>query len=157
MEALKGKKFDVGKNFIIINHLKLFPAQEKLGIEVSFEGSKKGTLFLTGIPEFNNTTNVLKMNNLQYDLSTKNILLKSAKWLLNETIRKKMEQSMVVDLTPQIEDLKKTMNSALNQTLNKNIRLEGTVKSININTLQSRSEEIFVRAIINGNIAVKVK
>jgi phosphoribosylformimino-5-aminoimidazole carboxamide ribonucleotide (ProFAR) isomerase len=68
-----------------------------------------------------------------------------------------MEQSMVVDLTPQIEDLKKTMNSALNQTLNKNIRLEGTVKSININTLQSRSEEIFVRAIINGNIAVKVK
>jgi hypothetical protein len=154
---VKGQKFEAGKNFIFVDELKLFAAQERLGVEVKFSGSKKGIIFLTGKPVFDSEKNVVHVEDLQFDLSTKNILLKSAKWLLNETIRKKMQDAMIMDLTPQINDAKKAMNASWNQQMSNGIALKGNLNTLKVTDIQILQKELFVRAQLKGKMSVSMK
>ena len=156
MVYLKDQVFEAGSNKIKVNHLKLFPQNERLGVEVSLEGTKKGTIYLNGIPVYDSIKQEVLVKDLQYDLKTKNVLLKSAKWLLNETIRKKMQESMVVNIAPEIKEAKKSMNEALNQKFSAGVKLNGSVNDIQIRELQSRPEELFIRIKLTGKMGVSM-
>jgi hypothetical protein len=153
---LKDQVFEAGSNKIKVNHLRLYPENERMGVEVSFEGTKKGTIYLNGLPVYDSAKQEVRVNDLQYDLKTKNVLLKSAKWLLNETIRKKMQESMVVSVAPEIKDAKKSMNEALNQKLDGGVKLNGKVNDIQIKELQVRPEELFIRVRLSGKMGVSM-
>ncbi len=157
MSMVKGQKFEAGKNYIFVDNLKLFAAQDRLGVEVKFSGSKKGILFLTGKPVFDSEKNTVHIEDLQFDLSTKNILLKSAKWLLNETIRKKMQDAMNMDLSPQINDAKKAMNTSLNQEMGNGISLKGNLNTLKVTDIQILQKELFVRTQLKGKMSVIMK
>ncbi len=154
MGFLEGQKFESGKQFIMVNGLRLFAVEERLGVEVDFVGSKKGTLFLTGLPVYDSATNHIRVEDLQFDLKTKNILLKSAKWLLNDKIRKEMQKAMNIDVNPQLKDAKKQMKQALNAKYDYGITLKGDVKDIKITDYQMRAEELWVRVFVSGNLKV---
>jgi hypothetical protein len=154
MGYLKTQKFVVGKDFIIIQNIRLFAAKDKLGVEVAFIGSKSGTLYLLGNPAFDSDKKTVSVKNVEYDLSTKNLLLKSAKWMLNETIRKKMEEAMVVDITSSLNSAEKGINESLNKKLDGGITLKGNMKKLNITDISPREKEILVRVSLSGNVGV---
>jgi enoyl-CoA hydratase/carnithine racemase len=77
---------------------------------MGFAGTKKGVFYLLGLPKFDNAKNILALKNVEYDLSTKNVLIKTAKWLLDETIRKKLESQMVFDMNDLVTLTKKSIN-----------------------------------------------
>jgi hypothetical protein len=156
MGYLAGQKFTSGSQYIIIKDLALFAVEERLGVEVDFEGSKKGRLFLTGLPVYDSATQRIRVDDLQFDLKTKNILLKSAKWLLNDKIRKEMQKAMNVDVSPYLKDAKKKMNEALNAKYDHGLTLKGTINSLNITDHQMRAEELWVRVFMGGSIHVKL-
>ena len=79
--TIKNESFALGKEKIQVTYMKLFPANEKLGVEVGFTGTKKGVFYLLGNPEFDSKSGHLKLKNVEYDIATKNVLNKSAKWL----------------------------------------------------------------------------
>jgi hypothetical protein len=153
-QSLVGEKFEAGKNFILIDRLNLFPIEDRIGIDVTFSGSKKGRLYFTAIPTFDTATQRIKMADLKYDLSTKNVLLKSAKWLLSETIREKMEESMNVDVTSYLNEAKAEMNRGLNEPINEYVRLSGKMEELKVTAFQMRPEELFMRLYLKGNLKV---
>lgn len=156
MGYLKNQKFIAGKDFIIVQNIRLFAAKDKLGVEVAFIGSKSGTLFLLGNPSFDSEKKIVSVKNVEYDLSTKNLLLKSAKWLLNETIRKKMEEAMVVDISSTLLSAEKSINESLNKKLDGGITLKGNLKKLNITDISPREKEILVRVNLSGNVGVSL-
>jgi hypothetical protein len=81
-------------------------------------------------------------------------LLKSAKWLLNETIRKKMEEAMVVDITATLASAEKGINESLNKKLDGGIYLKGNLKKLTITDISPRQSEILVRVQISGKVGV---
>ncbi|MEC8692188.1 MAG: DUF4403 family protein, partial [Bacteroidota bacterium] len=83
-------------------------------------------------------TQRIKMVDLKYDLSTKNVLLRSAKWLLSETIRKKMEESMNVDVSFYLNEAKAEMNQGLNGPINEYVRLNGKMEELKVTAFQMR-------------------
>lgn len=157
MGYLSKEKFVVGKDFIIIQKLRMFAAKDKLGVEVGFIGSKSGTLFLLGVPTFDAAKKIVSVKQVEYDLSTKNLLLKSAKWLLNETIRKKMEEAMVVDVTSTLASAEKGINESLNKKLDGGIYLKGNLKKLTITDISPRQTEILVRVQISGKVGVSMQ
>jgi hypothetical protein len=156
MEYLAGQKFESGSQYIIVKGLSLFAVEERLGVEVDFEGSKKGRLFLTGLPVYDSVSQRIRMEDLQFDLKTKNLLLKSAKWLLNERIRKEMQKAMNVDISPYLKDAKKKMNEALNAQYDRGLILNGQIHTLNITDHQMRADEMWVRVFMGGTIHVKL-
>ena len=157
MGFLGGQKFESGKQYIIVKGLRLFAVESRLGVEVDFEGSKKGTLYLTGLPVYDSITHFIRVDDLQFDLKTKNILLKSAKWLLSDKIRKEMQKAMNIDLKPQMADAKKLMNEALNTQYDYGVTLKGKIKELKITDYQLLSQELWVRTFLSGDLKVQLK
>jgi hypothetical protein len=154
MGFLGDQKFESGSQFITIKGLRLFAVESRLGVEVDFIGTKKGTLYLTGVPVYDSLAQQIRVDDLQFDLKTKNILLKSAKWLLSDKIRKEMQKAMNMDMKPQILEAKKMMNEALNTKYDQGVTLKGKVKDLNITDYQMRAEELWVRAFVSGTLKV---
>ena len=154
MGFLGDQKFESGSQYITIKGLRLFAVESRLGVEVDFIGTKKGTLYLTGVPVYDSLAQQIRVDDLQFDLKTKNILLKSAKWLLSDKIRKEMQKAMNMDMKPQIIEAKKMMNEALNTKYDQGVTLKGKVKDLNITDYQMRAEELWVRAFVSGTLKV---
>lgn len=156
-EMMKRQSFDLGKDKITITSLRLFPAADKLGIELGFQGTKKGVFYLLGSPNFDNAKNSLALKNVEYDLKTKNVLIKTAKWLLDETIRKKLESQMVFDMNELVTLTKKSINESLNQNMGNGIKTQGKLKSLELVDWSLQTEAIWVRAKTLGDISVVVE
>ena len=153
-ETMKSETFGMGKEKIKISSLKLFPAQDKIGVEVGFIGTKKGTFYLLGTPSFDNKTGHLKLKNVEYDIATKNVLIKSAKWLMDETIRKKLEEQMDFDLSDMVKSTKAAITTSLNQKMDFGVRLQGKLKSLEIVDWSMQNENLLIRAKTDGDLQV---
>jgi hypothetical protein len=156
-EIMKTQSFELGKDKITVTSLRLFPAANKLGIELGFEGTKKGVFYLLGSPNFDNAKNSLALKDVEYDLKTKNVLIKTAKWLLDETIRKKLESQMVFDMNELVTLTKKSINESLNQNMGNGIKTQGKLKSLELVDWSLQTEAIWVRAKTLGDISVVVE
>jgi hypothetical protein len=153
---MKTESFALGKEKINITSLKLFPASEKLGVEVGFAGTKKGTFYLLGVPSFENTKNQIALKNVEYDIATKNVLIKTAKWMMDETIRKKLEEQMVFDVSDLMNLTKKSIGESLNQTLDGGIKIQGKLKSLEISGWSLQQDALWVRAKSLGDLSVNI-
>jgi hypothetical protein len=156
-EIMKTESYALGKEKINITSLKLFPAGEKLGVAVGFTGTKKGIFYLLGNPSFDNTKASLALKNVEYDIATKNVLIKTAKWMMDETIRKKLEEQMVFDLSELMTLTKKSIAESLNQTLDGGVKLKGTLKSLEISGWSLQQDALWVRAKTLGDIQVTME
>jgi hypothetical protein len=146
--------FEMGGKKIKVTYLKLFPAKEKLGVEVGFTGSNKGTFYLLSVPEFNAKTSQLRLKQVEYDIETKNVLIKSAKWLLDETIRKKMEEQMVFDMSDLMKLTRESIHASLNQKMDFGVRLQGSLQDLDIKDYSIQPDALVVRALTKGNLQV---
>jgi len=157
MSYLKKEVFEVGGNKIMVSNLKMFSAGEKLGVQVDFLGTKSGTIYLLAKPVFDSEKQQMRVIDLEYDLSTKNLLLKSAKWLLNETIRTKMQEAMSYDLTKDLADAKKAVNKSLNSEVSKGVILKGGLDQLQVVEFQTQPKELFARIRMDGKISFLLK
>jgi hypothetical protein len=155
-DIMKTESFALGKEKINITSLKLFPAGEKLGVEVGFAGTKKGTFYLLGVPTFEHTKNQIALKNVEYDIATKNVLIKTAKWMMDETIRKKLEAQMVFDVSDLMNLTKKSIGESLNQTLDGGIKIQGKLKSLEISGWSLQQDALWVRAKSLGDLSVNI-
>ncbi len=153
-DIMKTESYALGKEKINITSLRLFPAGEKLGVAVGFAGTKKGMFYLLGNPAFDNSKASLALKNVEYDIATKNVLIKTAKWMMDETIRKKLEEQMVFDLSDLMNLTKKSIAESLNQTMDGGVKIKGTLKSLEINGWCLQQDALWVRAKTLGDIQV---
>jgi hypothetical protein len=153
-DIMKTESYALGKEKINITSLRLFPAGEKLGVAVGFAGTKKGMFYLLGNPAFDNSKASLALKNVEYDIATKNVLIKTAKWMMDETIRKKLEEQMVFDLSDLMNLTKKSIAESLNQTMDGGVKIKGTLKSLEINGWSLQQDALWVLAKTLGDIQV---
>jgi hypothetical protein len=154
--TIKDEVFKLGNKKLKVTYLKLFPAKDKLGVEVGFTGSNKGVFYLLSVPEFNTKTSKLRLTRVEYDIKTKNVLIKSAKWLLDETIRKKMEEQMVFDLSDLMKLTRESINASLNQKMDNGVRLQGKLQDLDIKDYSIQSDALVIRTLTSGNLQVFV-
>lgn len=142
-----GQKFYPGGKEIIVKDIQLFGQNDKIVVNTQFSGSYSGSLYLIGKPVFNAQKNTIELQNLDYDLQTKDFLLKSAKWLFDKTILKKMQEACVFPLDDNVKFFKTMMNDQLrNYKFNNNVVLRGAVNDLKVQDIQ----------ILQGNIKVYV-
>jgi len=65
-------------------------------IALDMTGSINGTIYLSGIPNYNSITKEIYFEQMDYVLNTKGILTKTANWLLQGVILKKIQETAVI-------------------------------------------------------------
>ncbi len=125
---------------INIKEAKAFPYGNKIMIALDVDGkvSKgkigkgiKGIVYVVGIPNYNANSKSLEVKQFDFEIKTRDILLKSANWLLNsKKFRESLEKQMVFSIATQLNDAKKSANDAVNKKWLDLLDLSRTITNI---------------------------
>jgi hypothetical protein len=113
-KQLKGTILYEGKKNVTLEEIKLWHSEKKLIIALRLEGKVKGWLFLRGTPKYNVETTEIYLDDLDYHVNTKNMLVKSLSWMLSGKVLKIIRDNAKYPIKQDLEDLKKEMNQELN-------------------------------------------
>lgn len=158
---LVNKEFDLQKGPVkkkfIIKECKLSGSgNEKLIIKVDFDGTDKGTIYLTGKPVYNKETHVLDVQQMDFDIHSKDALLKTAEWLFSRKIITEVGKYTRFDLTGYIDTAKATINQQLNKEWMTGIRSNGRIQDIQLIGIYPLNQSLVIRSNCTGELAVKV-
>jgi hypothetical protein len=147
-----GQKLMLQKKEIIFDSVSIAGASNnELLFKVKFSGSKKGILYLRGIPTFNPETETIELTNLDFDLETKSVLLKTAKWLFSNRILEEIRKISKQDLKYQMKTLTKALNESLHYTY-QDYYLNGSINDLHVTHLYPDTSQLVVRVKAKGKM-----
>lgn len=154
---LVNKTFAEGKKSITITDLSVFGSNGKPVFVADVTGSLKGRIYFTGTLVYNAEKVAVEVQNPEFDLKTKNALVKSAGWLLNGLIIKKITPYLTYPVKAELESMKAEANKMLsNYKVYDGVSLAGKLNSVSVKSLDLVPGAIRLNANVRGNIALKV-
>ena len=154
---LAGYKLNLGKNEIIFDSVMVQGAQgKKLNLRVQFSGDKKGILYLLGTPVFDQNMQIISFPDLEFDLESKNLLLKSAKWMFTPMITDVIREKAVFDLKPHLEEARKMLDNELNAEITEGVFIKAKTEKIGIEGIYPNRNSLLIRIDLTGTISVKM-
>ncbi len=155
---LLNKTFTEGNKTITITDLSVFGSEGKPVFVADVTGSLKGRIYFTGTLAYNAEKVAVEVQNPEFDLKTKNALVKSAGWLLNGLIIKKITPYLTYPVKTEIETMKADANKMLsNYKIYDGVSLTGKLNTVSIKSLDLVPGAVRLNANVRGNIALKVE
>jgi len=154
-QQLIGYHMTQGKYQETVSDLFLYGNEEKLQVAVKLTGTLNGTIYLSGKPAYDKETSSLMIRDLDFDIRTRNILLKSASWLFHQSLLQAISSKLVY---PVGEELKSTRNQ-LQSFLESNsklgyFRISGNINKLDIEEMRITRESIKAMFSFSGNMNV---
>jgi hypothetical protein len=157
-KVFKGNEFEIKNKKIIVEKLEVFGTQDaKMLLKMTFGGAKKGVLYLIGKPILDPENQKISLAELEFDIKTKSLLLKSAKWLFNNRIIEEIKKMAMFDITPLIFEAKSSINNELNGEITKGVFMNGKIKDIFIKELFLDSKNLIIRTNFKGELKLKIE
>ena len=158
---MAGKRFDVSEGLfakhILVKEVAIAGNTEgNMLIKVDFTGSFNGTAFFSGKPTYHAATQSLEVQNLDYDLQTKNLLLKGARWLFASKIEAELKKASSIPLGAYFDSAQQQLNQYLNQEWTKGIRGSGSVTDLRLVSAQALPQHLLIRTACTGNLNIKI-
>ncbi|MDB5196101.1 MAG: hypothetical protein JWP88_471 [Flaviaesturariibacter sp.] len=158
---LMHKRFDISegliKNHIVIEDTKVAgDTSGNMVINLTFSGSFRGTVTFFGKPTYNAATKSIEVKDMDYNLQTKSVLLKTAKWLFSNRITDELKKYTTFSLASYYDTAKTTMNTWLNKEWMKGIKGSGAVSDLKLTNLYALPEHLLIRSNCVGKLAVQV-
>jgi hypothetical protein len=122
-----------------------------------FSGSLKGELFLSGIPSYNSETDEFSFTELDYDINSKNLLVKTGSWLLNSTFKNMMQEKLKFSFKPEMDQLRKSMRESLkNYTYKDLFTLKGELGKMNVQDVYVTGNQFDMALLLRGTANLKI-
>jgi len=113
-QQLKGTLLYDAKKKVALEEIKLWHSDKKLVIAVNVSGAVKGWIYLKGVPKFDEEKSEIYLDELDYHLNTKNVLVKSLNWMLSGKVLKLIQTNSRYSIKKDLEDLRTLINTELN-------------------------------------------
>lgn len=154
---LLNKTFQEGKNSITITDLHLYGRNGKAVFQADVTGSLKGRIYFTGDMVYNAEKMAVEVINPDFDLNTRNALVKSAKWLLHGFIIKKITPYLTYPVKAELDFAMAEANKMLaNYSVYDGISLQGKLNTLNVTSLDLVPGAVRLQANLTGNVGLKV-
>jgi hypothetical protein len=152
-----GQEFGSGKKKIKVQNVSIWHKNNKMVIALDVLGSINGTIYLTGLPQYNETTKEIYFNQMDYALETKNKLLQTANWLAQGYILNKIQTNCHYSIQTNLDEGKKSMMSYLkNYSPMPGVFVNGKIEEIQFKKIQLTNQAIIAFLKINGEVNVTV-
>lgn len=153
----QGQEFGSGSRKITVQKVSLWHKDGKIVIALDVLGSINGTIYLIGIPNYNSITKEIYFDQLEYVLNTKNILLKSANWLMQSTILSKIQENCRYSIKGNLEEGKQSLKPYLtNYSPMKGVFVNGTLNDFEFEKIELTDKAIIAFITTSGKIKIKV-
>jgi hypothetical protein len=155
---LLDKEFVTDGKSITIKALDLYGNGDRFVVKVVTKGSLDGVFYLTGKPRFNPQTNIISVEDLDFDMQTESLLLQSADWFLHSMIRSRIQEKLTMDLTQQLEQTREMARKAIAQVqLVDHIVLKGNIKTLKFDDLQVQKDRVYIQVYTEGESIIYIQ
>ena len=149
------KRFDADGKSIIIKDFDLYGSGDKLVVKLQTQGSLDGVFYLTAKPMFNPQTNIFSVVDVDFDMQTQSILLKSADWFLHGSIRSMIQEKLNMNLTGQLEKSRQMAEKALARVqLMDHVFLKGNITHLKFSDMIVQKNKISIQVYTEGESAI---
>jgi hypothetical protein len=158
-EEFVGKKFSFSNDrySITITSLDMFGQNDNLIIKAGLKGTVNGDIYLRGKPYYDAKDQTISLKDLKYDIDTKNILQRSASWLLQGAFANTLEKQLTIPVGSQLADVQKQLQERLkNNQLAKGIVINGHIDEIRPDQVYLTPTALLAVVNAKGRIDVKV-
>jgi hypothetical protein len=156
-QSIKGMDIPFHNKHIVIDSLHVLGQQnQNLLVEVHFSGSKKGVFYLVGKPYITPDEHFV-MTDVTYDLNSKSVLLKTAKWMFDKRILEELRKAADYDLNPLLQETKVSINQQLNTTLAAGVFLSGKVDQLTVSNIILGATDFYLMTLVSGDMKLKMK
>ena len=152
-----GQEYGNGSKKVTVQNVSIWHKNGKMVIALEMLGSINGTVYLTGFPQYNETTKEIYFDQLDYVLDTKSKLLKTANWLAQGMILRKIQESCRYSIQPNLEEGKQSMMNYLkNYSPMSGVFVNGKIDDVQFQKIQLTNKAIIAFIKVNGNVKVAV-
>jgi Domain of unknown function (DUF4403) len=162
--AAIARKLMVGQTFasagktVRVDDIEIYGQGDKLVTLTKLSGGFNGKIYFIGKPVFDSTANVIRMQDFDYQLDTKNFLFKSASWIFQGQIKKMMEKNLTFPLEENIKTLRATIGQTLeNFEIKPGIILTGNLDDVRFDRTFLTKNSIRVDMSARGKLNLDVK
>jgi hypothetical protein len=153
----QGKEFASGSRKIIVQKVEMWQKDGKIIIALDMTGSMNGTIYLSGIPNYNSITKEIYFDQMDYVLNTKGVLTKTANWLLQGVILKKIQENCRYSIKENLDEGKKSLLPYLNNfSPMKGVFVNGTLNDFEFEKVEVTDKAIIAFITTTGKMNVKI-
>ncbi len=153
----QGQEFGSGGKKVTVQKVDLWQNEGKLIIALDLLGSVSGTIYLSGYPQYNTVTKEIFFDKLDYVLNTKSVLLKSANWLAQGTVLRKIQENCRYSIQENMDEGKKNMSTYLNNySPMKGVFINGTMSDFTFEKVELTNKAIIAFISTNGKMKIKI-
>lgn len=152
-----GQEFASGNKKIKVQNVSIWHKNEKMVIALDVLGSVNGTIYLAGFPQYNSQSKELYFDKLDYVLDTKDKLMRTASWLAEGYILRKIESSCRYSIQPNLEEGKQNMMAYLkNYSPMPGVFVNGKTNDIEFQKVQLTNQAIIAFIKVSGTVSVSI-
>ncbi|NNT71378.1 DUF4403 family protein [Flavobacterium sp. IMCC34852] len=153
----KGKEFASGSRKIIVENVALWQKDGKIIIQLDMSGSINGSIYLSGIPNYNAITKEIYFDQMDYVLNSKGLLTKTANWLLQGVILRKIQENCRYSIKENLDEGKKSLLPYLsNYSPMKGVFVNGTMNDFEFEKVEVTDKAIIAFITTTGKMSVKI-
>jgi len=152
---LLNRQFESDGNKVTIKDFDLSGNGDKLVVKLVTEGSLDGVVYLTAKPAFNPQTNLFSVEDVDFDLQTESMLLKSADWFLHGSIRSTIQEQLNMNLSKQLEQSRQIAATALTRMkLLEHVFLKCNIKELKLKGVNVQQDKMSIQVFTEGDSAI---
>jgi hypothetical protein len=136
---------------------RLYGSGANLILELGVTGGINGTLYAIGTPVLDTDTNMLRFERFNFTVETKNVLLKAANWMVHDDILSRLEPETRIDLSEQVDTLRRQLSRALTRQVTPDTWLEGSVTSLQPRAIYPVPGGVEIQMIADGSLRLSVR
>lgn len=153
----KGKEFASGNRKIVVQNVSLWQKDGKIIIALDMSGTINGTIYLSGIPNYNSITKEIYFDQMDYVLNTKSLLTKTANWLMQGTILRKIQENCRYSIKSNLDEGKKSMLPYLsNYSPMKGVFVNGTMNDFEFEKIELTNKAMIAFITTTGKMKVLI-
>lgn len=152
-----GQEFTSGKRKVTVQNVNIWHKNGKMVIALDLLGSLNGTIYLAGFPQYNAETKEIFFDQLDYALETKSTLMRTANWLAQGMILRKMQENCRYSIKPNLEEGKQNILKYMkNYSPMPGVFVNGTMQDIQFQKIQLTNKAIVAFVKVDGDVNVTV-
>lgn len=156
-EYLQGKAFKLGKREVVILDIDLYGLDDYLVIGLDLTGSYRGKVYVLGNVHYDSLLQTISVENLEFDLTTKNALHNTADWLFHGFIIEKVKPFLKFPIREKLLESQLMVQKLLcNQEIAKNIFISGDIDSLAVGGVKVGEKSIQALILAKGFLKLEM-
>lgn len=153
---IAGKTFDTAKGSFKVLDVTVRGEKDKALLTVDLKGKVNGKLTLIGKPVFDAKAGTLRLEDLDFTLESKSWITSFGEWLYHSTLKKTLSDKANWFLNRSLNDLKGTVQSAMNRDLAPGLHMSGALADLRPGQPQVLADRFRLDAVLEGQLQIDV-